>query len=119
MLRAAGLELRNAQSGGTSALSEMSRYSRIEPRLRTTAEREYVVHWIESKLPSGGIIDNLFGRCTKETKYDFVSGLKYRFYSGKTTMVWQNETAHEFFILINGSVCFIFTENLFCSDSVY
>ena len=34
MMRAAGLELRNAQTGGSGALSEMSRYSRIEPRLR-------------------------------------------------------------------------------------
>ena len=104
LMRAAGLELRNFEAGDSHHLAKVSRCARIRPHLRTLAEREYLLHWIESKLPEGGVIDNLFKRCDAPTKSAFVAGLKYRFFNHSTAMVYQNDEAHEFFILISGSV---------------
>ena len=116
-MKAAGIELRNTilkelGINATISESEVSQYSRIEPHLRTLSERQYLLYWIESKIPKDGIIDNLFRRCDFDKKMAFVAGLKYRHYPSSSAMVWQNDIAQEFFILISGKVG-VYVNNVF------
>ena len=106
-IKARGLEMRNSMitaMGVTGQTTQVSRFARIEPHFRNASEKEYLLHWIETKIPPDGIIDKLFRRCDNATKIAFVAGLKYRYYSAQTGMVYQNDAAHEFFILISGLV---------------
>ena len=88
-IKAAGLQLRYSifkEMGIDQNIFEsaISRYSRIDPLLRTSSENQYLMRWIASKLPKNGIIDQFYKKCKYHQKLRFINGLKYRYYSSKS-----------------------------------